>query len=296
MLINHQITNPNHRDAKRFRRRFAIPYAMFYEIQEAAKTWTLVLEDGSIWKADHGPFDAAGRPTVPLNLKVLGVFRILAKGSNMDAISELAGMHESICFIHSCENFLKSMRTNGSAHQQQLTMLAKAWTFTKDWGSPVRAAVLMSRSHVHWGMWPAANTVLYTGKELYASIAYQVAVDGHERVLSVTEGHPGSRNDRTIIRTDKFMMDIYEGRILKDIRSQIELMRGRERNIARPNISVFVEDDGADYGHMRRNEFYRGEEVEELVNDDTYFTLRDTLVKHFWWLKENAPRMITWLR
>jgi hypothetical protein len=103
MLLHERINDPTHRDGKRFQRRFGVTYKIFFEVSEAAKDWTLASEDGVVyWKADPGATDAFGKPTVPLNLKILGVFRMLSKGVAFDAISELAGLHESTmhAFFH----------------------------------------------------------------------------------------------------------------------------------------------------------------------------------------------------
>lgn len=82
MLHEQSINDPTSPAGKRFERRFGITYAMYYEVSEAAKLWTLTNEDEEIiWKADAGPTDCFGRPTVPLNIKILGVFRMLSKVS-----------------------------------------------------------------------------------------------------------------------------------------------------------------------------------------------------------------------
>jgi hypothetical protein len=55
-------------------------------------------------------------------------------------------------------------------------------------------------THIKWGMCPAALSVLYTGKEQYPTLAYQVSVNHNGKCLHVTFSHPGSRNDKSIIR------------------------------------------------------------------------------------------------
>ena len=62
-------------------------------------------------------------------------------------------------------------------------------------------------THVRWNKCP--DTINHTGKEGFPTIAYEVAVNHSKHIRSVTVGHPGTRNDKTIIRLDDFMMAIH---------------------------------------------------------------------------------------
>ena len=48
-------------------------------------------------------------------------------------------------------------------------------------------------------------------------MAYEVTVNHSGRVLYISTGHPGSRNDKTIVKTDKLVMDLKEKKILQDV-------------------------------------------------------------------------------
>ena len=89
MLRDKQCHDPTHPDGAQFRRRFAIPYSMFIEIYEEAKSWTTILPDGKVWKAEKDAMDAYGQSSAPLHLKILGVFRVISKGYHFDGIAEL---------------------------------------------------------------------------------------------------------------------------------------------------------------------------------------------------------------
>lgn len=57
-------------------------------------------------------------------------------------------------------------------------------------------------THIKWSCCPFSWARQYTGKEGFATIAYQAIVDHTGRVLAVTKGYAGSMNDKTIIRYD----------------------------------------------------------------------------------------------
>jgi Plant transposon protein len=71
-------------------------------------------------------------------------------------------------------------------------------------------------THIHWANCPAGLANLYTGKEKVPTIAYEVTVDHTKKILYVSRGHPGSRNDKTIVKTDEFLQAIRNKEILYD--------------------------------------------------------------------------------
>ena len=48
-------------------------------------------------------------------------------------------------------------------------------------------------------------------------MAYEVTVHHSWRVLYISTGHPGSRNDKTIVKMDKLVMDLKNVKILQDV-------------------------------------------------------------------------------
>ena len=65
-------------------------------------------------------------------------------------------------------------------------------------------------THVKRECCPESETISYTGKEGYPTIAYEVTVDHTGRVLGVTRGFPGAQNDKTIIRYDLTVRKVRE--------------------------------------------------------------------------------------
>ena len=49
---------------------------------------------------------------------------------------------------------------------------------------------------------------LHVGKEGFPTIAFNCVSDHNGRVIHVTSGHPGARNDKTIVRHDNFIMTL----------------------------------------------------------------------------------------
>ena len=82
MLQDEKIQNPSTKEGLQFRRRFAVPHGVFLSLAASAKKWFGTCEE-----------DCAGRKAVPIELKVLGSLRLIAKGWHFDAIAELSGMH-----------------------------------------------------------------------------------------------------------------------------------------------------------------------------------------------------------
>ena len=57
----------------------------------------------------------------------------------------------------------------------------------------------------------AKNSNLYTGKEDFPFVAYEVICTARKFIQSVFVGHPGSRNDKHIVKADETVLDFLEG-------------------------------------------------------------------------------------
>ena len=97
MLLQRQCEDPSSKAGKLFRRRFRVPYPIFANI--------VTITREKAWFREH---DGIGRPSCPLELKILGVLRILGRGMCFDGISELTNIGEEAIrvFFHSfCAKF-----------------------------------------------------------------------------------------------------------------------------------------------------------------------------------------------
>ena len=60
-----------------------------------------------------------------------------------------------------------------------------------------------------------SKLVLRQGKK--ATVAYEITVNHSGRCLHISVGHPDSRNDETIVKTDQLVMDLKNNKILQDV-------------------------------------------------------------------------------
>ena len=79
--------------------------------------------------------------------------------------------------------------------------------------------------HIRWERCPAGERSQHKGKEGFPTLSYEVTVDHCKKVIAVTEGHPGVRNDKTIVKFDGFMSSIHDGNLYGDI--SFELLADR---------------------------------------------------------------------
>ena len=196
---------PGTREYKLFRRRFGVGFERYRLFCQATR-------DCSRTKG----IDAAGRAAVPLELKVLGALCMVCKGCAFDAIAELSGMSEQTMqrFFHTFwEQFVSHFKDLWIKYPKTATEAERSMQMYKELGFP-GAVGSVDCTHVWWGNCPAGLSNLYTGKEKVPTIAYEVTVDHVGKCLYVSQGHPGSRSDKTIVKTDEFLQAIRKKEIL----------------------------------------------------------------------------------
>ena len=205
MLEKAECKIPGTREYKLFRRRFGVGFERYKIFCEATRTWNTTKD-----------IDAAGRAAVPLELKVLGALRMVCKGCAFDAIAELSGMSEQTMhrFFHSFwEQFVAHFKDLWIKYPKTAAEAARSMQMYKELGFP-GAAGSVDCTHVWWGNCPAGLANLYTGKEKVPTIAYEVTIDHAGKCLFVSQGHPGSRSDKTIVKTDDFLQALRKKEIL----------------------------------------------------------------------------------
>ena len=65
--------------------------------------------------------------------------------------------------------------------------------------------------HIGWDRCPTQYTNVYTGKEGFPSIAYEVICTSRKLIQLMSVGHPGTRNDKHIVRTDDSVHSLLYG-------------------------------------------------------------------------------------
>jgi len=123
MLQNdlHDLRDPETERAKEFRRRFRIPFLLFEK----------VAEDYEAYRESRGKMktDCTGRHGIPTKIAVLGVLRMLGRGTCLDGIKELSSVSPaamSQCFRDFCAWFRKEIYPKFVAPPKNKEELEKA--------------------------------------------------------------------------------------------------------------------------------------------------------------------------
>mmetsp|Transcript_18917 Transcript_18917/g.32787 ORF Transcript_18917/g.32787 Transcript_18917/m.32787 type:complete len:482 (+) Transcript_18917:212-1657(+) len=142
------------------------------------------------------------RETVaPLELKVMCVLRMLGRDSVLDDLEQMSGIS-----VSTLNTFFRSFCA-------KITMLYDA--FIDISGTSAAAAdsyeflpgCLGSVDGVHlwWDRVPFHLKNQYKGVKTFPSISFGVTANHAGRILSVTKGFQGSKNDKTVVRYDGFV-------------------------------------------------------------------------------------------
>lgn len=214
MLLNERIKDPaDRKGGKLFRKRFRVPYPLFEKMVQMTRD--------AGWFSEKP--NCAGTPSAPLELKILAVLRVLGRGYCFDGVEEL-------CLI-SAENlrmffrkfvtlFSKEYFSKYCAHPQSPEEIERAMGVFTQLGLP---GCIGSTDCVHfrWERCPSGERSCHKGKEGYPTLSYEVTVDHTKRIIAATEGHPGARNDKTIVRFDGFVTQIHNGELYADVPYQL---------------------------------------------------------------------------
>ena len=151
--------------------------------------------------------DISQRPISPLELKILAVLRVLVRGYCFDGIEELCDIGEETIrkFPHKFNRlFAKElfMCTAGTIYVYCSPPTSvdeiKATTSIYEKLGPPGCLGRADCVHVRWDRCPASEFNSHKGKEGYPTLSYEVIVDHCKRIIACTEGHKGTRNDKSI--------------------------------------------------------------------------------------------------
>jgi hypothetical protein len=192
MLLRDQerLEDDSSREGKEFRLRFRVPYKIFTKLVEWTKLWREQSVDNPDGTAE---FDACGNPRIPTTLLVLGCLRILGRGTCLDGILELSGISTTTMdrFFHKwCKNFRNELFPKFVYMPSSQSEIAEAMGPFAAVGFP-GAIGSIDVVHVRWDKCPKIYTNLFTGKEGYCTIAYQVICDHSGKAISATSGFYG---------------------------------------------------------------------------------------------------------
>lgn len=200
------------REAKKFRRRFRMPWSSYRAIiQEArAKSWFPHCEKP----------DALGKVGAPLDLLVLGSLRYLGRGWTFDDLEEATGISQethrkffhAFCKIGATELYDRWVKLPTSPEDISSCMREYAEAgFPNCLGSSDATHVIMERCYARLRNQNKGAKMATTAR------TFNITVNHRRRILHTTNGFPSSWNDKTLIRFDTFLTDVQLGRTYSEI-------------------------------------------------------------------------------
>lgn len=195
---------PNGRLAAQFRKLFHTPYDVYLDLMNlATERWWEEWSDEKRCRA--------GKLVSSLDLKLLGALFVLAQGVTHFVCSTCSNLSEE---VHR-SFFQKWIRQMSSIKDEFIFMPHDDFAFqkvTEEYEARGLPGCIGSVDCVHigWDRCPTQYKNMYSGKEGYPSVAYEVICTCRKFIQSVSCGHPGTRNDKHIAKTDPSVMQLLE--------------------------------------------------------------------------------------
>ena len=214
MIDSEEVRDPMSLVGRRFRRRYRVSFVRFQDLVADASTW-LKPNNSPVFAR---PFSVADTRPVPVAIKVMLALRYLASSASFEMLGELSQTSESLARVAAmtwCREFSKRRGVDwcspptGDALKEQMYIFARC-------GFP-GAIFSCDVVHLAWDKCPAGLASIHRGKEGYPTRAFEVSVTHDKGIIAATTGHPGARNDKTIVRYDDFILDIKEKRLWSDV-------------------------------------------------------------------------------
>ena len=204
-LRDEYLGDPHGREAKKFRRLFRVPYDFFVVLVAISK---------ERWWPDWTPEKLcnAGKLVSSLELKVLGALFVLGHGVSHHVVGIQTHLSEEVhrVFFLSWLSKMSSISTEYiymPKTEEQFEFVVGEYSARGLPGCVGSVDVV----HVGWDKCPHQHLNMYKGKEGFPSIAYEVICSSRKFIQSVSVGHPGTRNDKHIVRTDYSVVDLLQG-------------------------------------------------------------------------------------
>ena len=200
MLKDENVKDPSSREGIDFRRRFRVPFPVFCKL-------VTIAEESNLFSC--ATTDCYGRACAPIELKILSSLRILGRGWDMDDVTELTGMSNETLRV-SFHNFNKAFVSKyyeEHVHIPQGNELRKTMRIYDSIGL-TGCIGSMDGVHVIWDKCPTALSNYCRGKEKVTTLVYNATVSHTGRIQACTKSFWGGRNDKTVVRYDKQIMDL----------------------------------------------------------------------------------------
>jgi hypothetical protein len=199
-LISHpDVHNIRTRIAKRFRRRFRLPYPLFVHLVNICKS--------------HNIFNMTYESRIPIEAKVLACLRILGRDHSADDINDSTGMIGESTANYIFHQFVEGITKYVYPNFVQVPtgeLLQKVLSTYSRLGLP-GCVGSMDCTRVRWFRCKKAEKWHATGKEGCPTLVFQVVVDHSRRILYCSNFFLGSNNDITICNNDNFSLKVLNG-------------------------------------------------------------------------------------
>jgi hypothetical protein len=198
---------PDGRLSRKFHRMFRMSFDIFKRraLDLAVETW---------WQNWHeDAVDCFNKPNADLRLKLLGAaLCTLATAATHFFVSTCTNLSEEVhrSFFNNWIEKMTSIKERFIFFPSDDESLKFVCNEYAQLGLP-GCVGSVDCVHVGWSKCPSQHLHLYKGKEGYPSVAYEVVCTPRKFIQSVSQGHPGARNDKHIARTDPAITDLLFG-------------------------------------------------------------------------------------
>jgi len=196
---------------KRFRLRFRLPYEEYKLLLTEVKT------DDRYFKRWNGK-DAVGTQASPLELLLLGGLRYLGRGWTLDDLEESTGIDRE---TH--RQFLHAFIDYGSTplYRKHVTIPAEDALENNSFEYSVAgfhgAIGSMDGTHViQWCVSFKQQNMHLGWKDKHTTRTYNLTCNHRRRILCTTKGHPGTYNDKMLVRFDEVITAVKRGELYQD--------------------------------------------------------------------------------
>ena len=201
------IDHPNGKHHGKFRKLVHVSFSVFLELLDILKRrWY------PNWR-EYGTCCAAGKPVLHIELRLLGAIFYLTADASHYTISTITNISEAVHhFI-----FMKRIGDMNSIKDLLYIYMPRYNKEYKHVIGDYTATGLpgcigsVDCIHIAWDRCPTMYKNMFKGKEGFCSIVYEVVCNCRKFIQSVSVGHPGTRNDKHIVRTDNTVMELLEG-------------------------------------------------------------------------------------
>ena len=227
---------PNARAPKLFKRRFRLPVPLFTHVIHQCVEKNI---------CQKKPTNCFGLPSVPFDLKVLGVLRIAGRGWCLDDVLEASGISTATMqsFFHEFTRDFVAAFYEMYVYRPVGEELKKVMAVYSKMGMD-GAASSTDCTHVVLGKCPVELTNSCTGKIKKPSLSYEASVDHRRFCQSISNGFYGTVNDKTIIKHDKYLTDLRDGLAWQNVTFTLFNADGTESTLTGP---YHITDNGYHY-------------------------------------------------